>query len=258
MKNRKSVSSFKKDAPKSNQDWIYGLHACRYALSNDKRIIQKIMLTTEVYDNFMAEQLLPAHIPYELRSSLEIAKNLPLQAVHQGIAIQTKSLKQPSLEEFLLEHENTQSLCVVILDQVTDPHNIGAIMRTASAFGAHAIVTTDRGTPPLTGTIAKSASGAVEFLPFIRVTNLARALDMLKKDGFWVVGLDEKGEKFLHDLDLKGKIGLLLGAEGPGLRRLSFESCDYLAKLPTVPPIGCLNVSNAAAISLYEYKKQNT
>ncbi|MDP3531785.1 MAG: 23S rRNA (guanosine(2251)-2'-O)-methyltransferase RlmB [Alphaproteobacteria bacterium] len=258
MKNRKPAPSFKKDTPKSNQDWIYGLHACKYALSNTKRIIQKVLLTTEIYDTFMAEQLLPDHIPYELRSGLEIAKNLPPQAVHQGIAIQSKALAQPSLEEFLIEHENTENLCVVILDQVTDPHNIGAIMRTASAFGAHAIITTDRGTPPLTGTIAKSASGAVEFLPFIRVTNLARGLDMLKKIGFWVVGLDENGEKFLHEHDLKGKIGLLLGAEGPGLRRLSLESCDYLAKLPTVPPIGCLNVSNAAAIGLYEYKKQNS
>lgn len=248
----------KSEAQKPNQDWIYGLHAVKYALQNPKRQIQKLLLTTDCYEELSRDGIDLKSYKFELKSSLEIAKFLPQGAVHQGIAALSKPLHQTSLEEFLLENKNTTHCCVIILDQVTDPHNIGAIMRSAAAFGAQALIAPDRGTPPLTGTIAKSASGATEFVPFIRVSNLARGIEMLKKDGFWVIGLDETGEKKLHEIDLTGKIALLMGAEGSGMRRLTLESCDFLAQLPTQPPIACLNVSNAAAISLYEYRKQNS
>jgi len=145
---------------------------------------------------------------------------------------------------------------LIVLDQVTDPHNVGAIIRTAKALGALGIIMTERNAPPLSGVLAKAASGALELLPIWKVTNLARTLDELKKDGFWTVGLDERAPKFLSKADLPPKLALLMGAEGEGLRRLTQEKCDFIAKLPTDPNFSTLNVSIATALALYELVRE--
>jgi 23S rRNA (guanosine2251-2'-O)-methyltransferase len=150
-----------------------------------------------------------------------------------------------------------ESAALVVLDQVTDPHNLGAIARSAAAFGALAIVLLDRNAPPLTGVVAKTASGALDVVPLIRVNNLARAMGEMKEAGFWLVGFAEAGKEVLGTADITGKIALVMGAEGEGLRRLTMENCDRLMRLPTQPPIGSLNVSNAAAVALFEWARQN-
>ncbi len=142
---------------------------------------------------------------------------------------------------------------VLILDQVTDPHNVGAIIRSAAAFGARAIITTDRHAPPESGTLAKSASGALEVLPWVRVTNLSRALDSLAEMGYWRLGLDGTAEMSIREADFGKNIALVMGAEGRGLRKGSRTHCDALIKLPIRRTVESLNVSNAAAIALYEF-----
>ena len=189
---------------------------------------------------------------FQILAREELQRLLPPGAVHQGLALLAKPLRQPSLEDLIDRLEDRPDAVLVALDQVTDPHNIGAIMRSAAAFGAAGLVLPDRNAPDISGTLAKSASGAVERLPLIRVVNLNRSLDQLKAKGFWIVGLDGESQKKLSEHKLDGRICLVLGAEGSGLRRLTREACDLMARLPTSGPIASLNVSNAAAIALYE------
>ena len=147
---------------------------------------------------------------------------------------------------------------LVALDQVTDPQNIGAVLRSAAAFGAAAVILPEHGAPDTTGALAKAASGALELVPLVRVVNLAQSLDQCKAIGCWTVGLAGEADTFLADIDLKGRSVLVMGAEGPGLRRLTREKCDFLVKLPTGGPIAHLNVSNAAAVSLYEWARRSS
>jgi 23S rRNA (guanosine2251-2'-O)-methyltransferase len=184
------------------------------------------------------------------RHALE--KLLPPDAAHQGLALLVEKLPGRDLES-LLEAlpESNRPETILVLDQITDPHNVGAILRSAAAFGALAAIVPEHGAPAVTGALAKAASGALETVPLLRVVNLARALERLKKSGFWTLGLDETAPQNLAALDLPPRIALVLGAEGAGLRRLTREHCDYLAKLPTRPAMASLNVSNAAAVALY-------
>ncbi len=152
---------------------------------------------------------------------------------------------------------NSQQI-VMVLDQVTDPHNVGAILRTSAAFGVKVLVMQDRHSPSETGVLAKAASGALELVPIIRIPNLASAIQALQGFCFWTVGFAEKESKSIHTIDLKGKIALIMGAEGDGMRRLTKEQCDFSAYLPTVSAFSTLNVSNAAAIALYETYKQQS
>jgi 23S rRNA (guanosine2251-2'-O)-methyltransferase len=177
---------------------------------------------------------------------------LPDGAVHQGIAARVAPLPELDLLDICEQAVGNDQAIVVILDQVTDPHNVGAILRSAAAFGALAVILTERHTAPESGTLAKSASGALEHVPLVRVSNLARAMDQLKEAGFWLTGLADEGKTTLANAKLSGKIGLVMGAEGPGLRRLTRDHCDLLARLPTGGAINHLNVSNAAAVALYE------
>src|SRR6185312_874284 len=160
------------------------------------------------------------------------------------------------LDEQLDELAGQADATLLLLDRITDPHNVGAILRSAAAFGALAVILTERHAAPESGALAKAASGALEHVPLIRVANLARALELLKKGGFWIAGLAAEGSQTLAGAKLTGKVGLALGAEGPGLRRLTREHCDLLVRLPTGGAIDHLNVSNAAAVALYELVRQ--
>jgi len=185
------------------------------------------------------------------REALE--RLLPRGAVHQGIAAQVDALEESDIDDIIRATESSESARIVVLDQVTDPHNVGAIIRSAAAFGAAAVVLPERNSPPLTGTLAKAASGAVERVPLVRVVNLVRALAQLKQAGYWCIGLDAAAPKSLHEADLTGKIALILGAEGEGLRRLTREHCDLMVRIPIAASVESLNVSNAAAVALYEF-----
>jgi 23S rRNA (guanosine2251-2'-O)-methyltransferase len=199
---------------------------------------------------------LPRPAPVKVERA-EIDALLPRGTVHQGIILEVEPLHEMTLDD-LLGLEDSPDL-VVILDQVTDPHNVGAVLRSAAAFGADAVIVTERNAPGATGILAKTASGAVEHVPLISVVNLSRALEVLKAESFWCVGLAEEGERDLSESSLSsGRIALLMGAEGEGLRRLTRERCDELARLPTSGPIGSLNVSIAAAVALYEIVRQRT
>jgi len=178
---------------------------------------------------------------------------LPEGAIHQGWALEVEPLDSADLEDVLRAAEVIPGRSIVIvLDQVSDPHNVGAILRSAAAFGASAVIVGEHGAPPATGALAKAASGALDAVPLVRAVNLARTLDRLKEAGFWCCGLDEAASAPLAGLDLGNRVVLVLGSEGGGLRRLLRERCDYLARLPTRPALPSLNVSNAAAVALYE------
>jgi len=227
--------------------WIYGLHAVSAALGNPERKIRRLIATPEAAEKLVRTS--PQSRP-EIVERQEIDAALPAGAVHQGAALLAESLEQPALEDVIAG--TGDSAVIVVLDQVSDPHNIGAVLRSAAAFGALAVVQTERGTPGATGIVAKSASGALEAVPLVTVTNLVRALDALQRAGFWLIGLDGEAERTLAGIAPTGRTALVLGAEGKGLRRLTREHCDLLARLPTRPPIASLNISNAAAVALYE------
>lgn len=251
-------------ARRESGNWIYGRHAVHAALTNPARRCHRLVTTAETATEAQKllgttqARLLPGFRTEALdRGALE--ELLAKGAVHQGLALLVEPLPQAFLEDVLAElppAPSPEPAVVVVLDQVSDPHNVGAILRSAAAFGARAVVLPEHGTPSVSAVLAKAASGALEQVPLIRVTNLARALDLLKGAGFWSVGLEESGEKMLAELDLGGRIALVLGAEGEGLRRLTRERCDFLVRLPTSGPIASLNVSNAAAIALYEVARR--
>lgn len=234
---------------------LFGRHAVLAALANPRRPVTAILCTEETAAG-VAEAIaalddarraaLPAPQVTEAEAIAVLAGG---DAVHQGVAARVGPLPEVALED-VIDAAGPAAL-VMVLDQVTDPHNIGAVLRSAAAFGAEAVIVQDRHTPQATGVVAKTASGALDVTPLVRVTNLARALRSLQEDGFWCVGLAEEGENPLHALDLDGRTALVLGAEGSGLRRLTRETCDQLVHLPTRPPIRSLNVSAAAAIALH-------
>ena len=240
---------------------IWGFHAVRAAWLNPKRRCFRLWLS-ESGQKVFEETLTTAHENLLKRPDVkrterhELDRLTPPGSVHQGIVLEVEPLHEPSLHE-LIAGDNPPE-CLIMLDQVTDPHNIGAILRSAAALGAGGVILTERNAPGMTGVLAKSASGAADHIPQVHVVNLARALDELRQAGYWSVGLAEEGERNLDACDLSGRTVLVLGAEGEGLRQLTRKKCDELARLPTSGPIGSLNVSNAAAIALYEAKRQKT
>jgi 23S rRNA (guanosine2251-2'-O)-methyltransferase len=179
-------------------------------------------------------------------------------AVHQGLALRAGPLPELTADDLVARSTDQDDAVVLVLDQVTDPHNVGAILRSAAAFGALAVMVQDRHSPEQTGVLAKSASGTLEKVPLVRVPNLVRALETLKKGGFWIAGLAADGPTTIAGAKLSGKIALCLGSEGEGLRRLTREACDHLLRLPMVPgAVESLNVSNAAAVALYAARQSS-
>lgn len=231
--------------------WLFGAHAVEAALANPNRQIQRLLATARAAESLKnPESHLSKSQPIEICTSEEISAVLSPGAVHQGLALEAAPLAQPPLDQVLAKASQI-SASLVFLDQVTDPHNVGAIMRSAAAFGAAAVVVQDRHAPPITGTLAKSASGAAEVIALVRVTNLSRAMDEVIEAGYFCIGLAGDAEESFQNFDFPDKVALILGAEGPGLRRLTREKCDMLLHLPTEEPISSLNVSNAAAVALY-------
>jgi 23S rRNA (guanosine2251-2'-O)-methyltransferase len=246
--------------PRDPGPWLYGRHAVAAALANKARRVRRLVALADAADEL--RRLAAAAAARLPTSGVEVLDRrgfdllLP-QAVHQGMALAAEPLPARDLDDVLDGiGEAVGPQIVVLLDQVTDPHNIGAILRSASAFAARAVVLPEHGAPPVTGTLAKAASGALEVVPLIRVTNLARSLDRLKEAGFWCVGLEEGAAKTLAEIDPGSRVALVLGGEGSGLRRLTRERCDLLARLPTRGEPASLNVSNAAAIALYELTRR--
>ncbi|SMH54010.1 23S rRNA (guanosine(2251)-2'-O)-methyltransferase RlmB [Azospirillum agricola] len=237
--------------------WLYGLHPVTAAWTNPERRVHRL-LATEAGRAALDGALATARTAGLSRPGLtivdktELDRLMPPGAVHQGVAADVAPLPDVGIDDLCNELAGESQAVIVVLDQVTDPHNVGAILRSAAAFGARAVVVTERHAPETTGVLAKSASGALEAVPLVRVTNLARSLAELQQAGFWSVGLAESGKGTLAQLDLTGKTVLVMGAEGSGLRRLTMERCDVIARLPTGGPVGSLNVSNAAAVALYE------
>ena len=229
---------------------IYGLHAVNAALANPRRRCHRLYATENARGKI---DLTTCEIAIEtcLVKPEDLDRLLGAETVHQGCALEVEPLEGLALEDLKPDG------IVLVLDQVTDPHNVGAILRSAAAFGVKAMITTERHSPHMTGVLAKTASGALEHVPLITVVNLAQTLTTLRDIGFWSIGLDSEAEQDLNTLKLSPPLALVLGAEGKGLRRLTRVRCDVLARLEMPGPIKSLNVSNAAAICLSRLVWQN-
>jgi 23S rRNA (guanosine2251-2'-O)-methyltransferase len=230
----------------ATRHWLYGHHAVAAALKNPARQITRLLATPQAAERLHAE--CPDTKP-ETAERGTIESLVPEGAVHQGIALQASPLPATALEDAAASVSGSGLL--LVLDQVTDPQNVGAILRSAAAFGAKALIMPQRHAPPVTGALAKAASGALEHVPLVTVTNLDRGLKTLKQADFWILGLDADADTSIAETTIDGKLVLVLGAEGAGLRRLTAERCDLLLRLPMTGPIPSLNVSAAAAVALY-------
>ena len=235
--------------------WLYGLHAVQAALANPRRKLGRAVLTPRAVET-IGEKLLK-RVRVEIMEPGAIDRLLPPGAVHQGAALEASPLKSPELDE-ILEAAAPGRRIVLVLDQLSDPHNVGAILRTAAAFGVTAVVVQDRHAPPQSGALAKAASGALDQVPYIEVVNISRALDQLAERGFWRIALAGDGESSLAEAVPVGDVALVLGSEGDGIRRLVREHCEASAFIPIDRSVESLNVSNAAAIALYELRRAGT
>ncbi|MCQ2741451.1 MAG: 23S rRNA (guanosine(2251)-2'-O)-methyltransferase RlmB, partial [Alphaproteobacteria bacterium] len=226
---------------------IYGRHAVLAALTNPKRKIEKLLCTKETAAEFSEK----TSVTPKIVDRKEIDKLLSPDAVHQGIALFCSRLPNYTLED-IIDMTNDVSKChVLILDQVTDPQNIGAIIRSAVAFNTTALIMQDKNSPLENGAMDKAAAGMIEHLPIVRVTNLSRAIESLKESGFWTIGMDGYAKTTIDKLDSSGKTAIIMGSEGKGMRRLVEENCDISVRLPISPLTESLNVATAAAITLY-------
>ena len=231
--------------------WLFGLHAVEDALKNPKRAKLRLILTRNAADK-LAEAVAASGMEPEISDPRKFAAPLDAAAVHQGAALEVRPLDWGSVSDCCAP-EGARGL-VVMLDRVSDPHNVGAILRSAEVFGAQAVIATQRHAAPETGALAKTASGALERQPYLRVRNLAEEMEVLKSLGYVVLGLDGTGEVLLADGLAQfppGPIAVVLGAEGPGLRDKTRDTCDLIVRIPATGDFGSLNVSNAAAVALY-------
>jgi 23S rRNA (guanosine2251-2'-O)-methyltransferase len=241
---RKSYGSRSPAERRPETLYIFGLHPVLAALANPQRTIKRILVTANALNRLKSAGATGLDT-YEEVQPRDLDRLIGAESVHQGVVIEAAPLPPASVDELAAKR------LVVCLDQVSDPHNVGAILRSAAAFGADAVMTTARHAPTETGVLAKSASGALDVIPFVPVPNLARALDQLTDLGFTLIGLDESADAMIDEAVSGTQIALVLGAEGSGLRRLTREKCHLLARLPTHSQFASLNVSNAAALALY-------
>ncbi len=236
---------------------LYGRHPVLAAINNPKRKIGKVFCTKENADEVKkALSQNKRNLSVSIIDRKELDKLLPKDAVHQGFALQCQELEDYTLDEICRLAENKPNCHILILDQVTDPQNIGAIIRSCVAFDTLALILQDKNSPAETGTMAKASAGMIEQLPVCRVTNLSRAMAQLKDSGFWIIGMDGYADTYIDSINKKGKIAIVMGSEGKGMRRLVEENCDATVKLPIAPSVESLNVSTAAAIALYEINKK--
>jgi 23S rRNA (guanosine2251-2'-O)-methyltransferase len=229
----------------ANRPRLWGKHAVVAALDNPNRKVLRAWATRETADFLQ----FPKDIPLTIADVADLGRLVPHDAPHQGVVIEVEPLEDAWLDGIL--NTAPERAVLLVLDQVTDPHNIGAILRSAAAFGAIGIVTQDRHSPPESGVVAKAASGTLERVPWIRVVNLARALEEIAEAGFWRIGLTGDAQTELKAALGPARVALVLGAEGPGLRPNTRDHCDALARLPISNAVESLNVSNAAAVALY-------
>jgi 23S rRNA (guanosine2251-2'-O)-methyltransferase len=223
---------------------LYGWHTVKAALANPARKIRRL-LASESAARRLADEMAEIGIEPEIVDAAEITALTGPEAVHQGLLAEADPLDTPAIEDL------DAGGLVLVLDQITDPHNVGAMLRSSAAFAVAAIVTTERHSPEATGVLAKAASGALEYVPVVTVVNLARGLEALKDKGFMIVGLDSAGDVALAEAPLRAPLALVLGAEGKGLRHLTRQNCDVLARLDLPGRIKSLNVSNATALALH-------
>ena len=236
-------------APASGRVRLWGRHAVTAALANPERTPRKLWGTREAVG---ALGLSPAMLTIQFAEAPDLGRMVPADAPHQGLVLECDPLPDRWLGDLLdAASDPADRRPLLVLDQVTDPHNVGAVLRSAAAFDALGIVTQDRHAPPESGALARSASGALELVPWVRVVNLARALDELAEAGYWRVGLTGHADATLAEAMVPDKLALVLGAEGEGMRQNTEAHCDALARLPISPRVESLNISNAAAIALY-------
>ena len=235
---------------------LFGAHAVAEAWMNPKRHIHGLYITDKALDGF-DHALKTAHdrglkrpAPQIIEKSM-LDQSTPQGCVHQGIGLNCQTLEDTDIHDFIRASENRERSVLVMLDQVTDPHNVGAIIRSACVFGAAGMIMQKKHAPELGGVLSKTACGGVEHVPVAYETNLTRTLETLQDAGYFAVGLAEEGDDNLSDFKTHEKLVIVLGAEGDGLRRLVREQCDALTRLSTAGPISSLNVSNAAAVALY-------
>ncbi|CAN5132144.1 23S rRNA (guanosine(2251)-2'-O)-methyltransferase RlmB [soil metagenome] len=227
---------------------FWGRHAVIAALANPEREVRKLWGTREAIG--LLKVPLPAILPVMFADVADLGRMVPSDAPHQGLVIEVDPLEEIWLGD-LIELGRDDRRPLLLLDQVTDPHNVGAVLRSAAAFNALGIVTQDRHAPPESGALARAASGALELVPWVRVVNLARALEEIADGGFWRIGLAGEGPVVIGEAFNEAKVALVLGAEGEGMRQNVKLHCDLIARLPISPKVESLNVSNAAAIALY-------
>lgn len=246
---RKQAENWKAPAVAADEVRLYGLHTVRAALDNPEREILRLSVTLNAAQRLGLPD--PATLPYPVESVLpsDLDRALGPEAIHQGVMLETRPLPVRRLEAL------KDSPLLLVLDQVTDPHNVGAIMRSAVAFNAGGVITTQRHSPAESGVLAKTASGALELIPYIQITNLAEALEELHRLGFLTVGLDSEGSAPLEGTLSGKRIALVMGSEGKGLRQKTRATCKALARLDMPGAIKSLNVSNAAAIALYASRR---
>jgi len=239
---------------------LYGSHAVAEAWLNEDRVIEALYCTQNALEGFdpffaRATKIGIQRPSPTIMEKTQLDKALPSGAVHQGLALVCNGPTEIGLDDIIIRDQNKDRSLIVILDQVTDPHNVGAILRSACAFGSTGMVMQKKHAPELNGVLAKTACGAIEHVPVAYETNLSRSIETLQKAGYFVYGLDERGDDITRQKSFSGKTALVLGAEGPGLRRLVKEHCDALLRLPMHGPMPSINVSNAAAVALYEISK---
>ncbi|MDD4555819.1 MAG: 23S rRNA (guanosine(2251)-2'-O)-methyltransferase RlmB [Alphaproteobacteria bacterium] len=236
---------------------LYGKHSVFSALKNPNRRFNKILCTKENFAEFKAacEQNKINATILNVVDRKEIEKVAGNEAVHQGVLAYCKELDNYLLDDILTLAEDKERCHVLILDQVTDPQNIGAIIRSCAAFNTLALIVQDKNSPRETGAMVRASAGTIDMLPICRVTNLSRAIEQLKEANFWIVGMDGSAKQMIDELAKGGKTAIVMGSEGKGMRRLVEENCDITVKLPISSDVESLNVSTAAAIALYELNK---